>query len=75
MRQPLPDPLAVAVALEPDILRKAETYHTQVELVGQHARGQTVVDWFRSKEKEPNASLVLEVDIERFWELMQAAMS
>jgi purine nucleosidase len=67
--------LAVAVAMEPDIVLKAEAHHIQDELAGQHARGKTVVDWFRLKEQEPNASLALEVDIERFWELMQAAMS
>ncbi len=70
-----PDGLAVAVALEPDIVRKAETHHVQVELAGQHTRGQTTVDWFDQSGHEPNVNLVLEMDTERLWELMQAAIS
>jgi len=75
-RQVLPaaDVLAVAVAFEPGIVRKAETHYVQVELAGYHTRGQTVVDWNDQTGREPNAHLVLEVDTERFWELMQAAV-
>jgi purine nucleosidase len=75
-RQVLPtaDGLAVAVALEPDIVRKAEAHYVQIELAGHYTRGQTVVDWNDQTGQEPNANLVLEVDTERFWELMQAAV-
>jgi purine nucleosidase len=69
-----PDGLAVAVALEPDIVHKAETHHVQVELAGHHTRGQTTVDWFDQTQNEPNVNLVLEVDAERLWELMEAAV-
>jgi purine nucleosidase len=70
-----PDALAVAVALEPDIVRRAETHHVQVELAGQHTRGQTTVDWFDRTGQDPNINLVLELDRARLWELMQAAVS
>ncbi len=69
-----PDGLAMAVALEPDIVRKAETHYVQVELAGHHTRGQTTVDWFDQTGNEPNVNLVLEVDAERLWELMEAAV-
>jgi purine nucleosidase len=70
-----PDPLAVAISLEPDIVRKAEMHFVQVELAGQHTRGQTTVDWFSLAGKHtPNANIVLEIDTDRFWELMQAAV-
>ena len=68
------DGLAVAVALEPDIVRKAETHYVQVELAGQHTRGQTTVDWYDRTGHEPNVNLVLEMDTERLWELMRAAV-
>ena len=68
------DAFAVAVALEPDIVRKAEAHHVQVELAGQHTRGHTAVDWFDITGQEPNVNLVLDVDMERFWELMQVAV-
>jgi purine nucleosidase len=69
-----PDGLAMAVALEPDIVRKAETHYVQVELAGHHTRGQTTVDWSDQTGNEPNVNLVLEVDAERLWELMEAAV-
>ena len=49
-------------------------HHVQVELAGHHTRGQTPVDWFDQTGLEPNINLVLEVDTQRLWELMQAAV-
>ena len=71
---PEPDALAVAVALEPAIVREAEAHYVQVELTGYHTRGQTAVDWYDQTGQEPNVDLVLEVDAKRLWELMQAAV-
>lgn len=69
-----PDPLAIAVALEPDIVRKSALHYVQVELCGAHTRGQTIVDWSGRMKKEPNVDVILEVDPDRFWELMQSAV-
>jgi len=69
-----PDGLAIAVALEPDIVRKAEARYVQIELAGHHTRGQTTVDWYDLTGQEPNVNLVLEMNTERLWELMQAAV-
>jgi purine nucleosidase len=59
------DPLAMAVVLEPDIVQRAEQRRVDVELAGQHTRGQTVVDWSGRSGLPPNAEIVLEVDRER----------
>jgi purine nucleosidase len=69
-----PDGLAAAVALEPGIVRRAETHSVQVELAGRHTRGQTTVDWSDRTGQEPNVNLVLELEAARLWELMQAAV-
>jgi len=69
-----PDLLAMAVALEPDIVRKVETHYVQVELAGKHTRGHTTVDWLDRTGQEPNVNLVLEMDTGRLWELLQAAV-
>jgi len=69
------DPLAMAVALEPDIVRRAEPRFVEVELAGQLTRGQTVVDWFDVLGRSPNINVILEVDRGRFWELMRQAIS
>jgi purine nucleosidase len=69
-----PDGLAVAVALESDIVRKAEQHYVQVELTGQHTRGQTPVDWRDRSGYEANVNVVLEIDRDRFWELIVAGL-
>jgi purine nucleosidase len=71
---PTGDSLGMAVALEPGIVRVAEAHDVQVELAGQHTRGHTAVDWFDITGQKPNVNLVLEVDMERFWELMQTVV-
>ena len=65
------DALAMAVALEPDIVREVEARYVQVELAGQHTRGYTAVDRWGRTGHEANVNLVLGVDVGRFWELMQ----
>ena len=69
-----PDLLAMAVALEPDIVRRAETHYVRVELAGRHTRGHTTVDWLDRTGQEPNVNLVLEMDTGRLWELLEAAV-
>lgn len=69
-----PDLLAVAAALEPDIVCQAETHYVRVELAGTHTRGHTTVDWFDRTGQEPNVELVLELNTERLWELLYAAV-
>lgn len=70
-----PDPLAMAVALEPEIVRRIEERYVMVELSGQLTRGQTVVDWFDLTGKPPNTTLVLEIDVERYKELLRLSLS
>ncbi|MFA9491380.1 MAG: nucleoside hydrolase [Anaerolineales bacterium] len=70
-----PDPLAVAVALEPDIVTKSENHFIQVEMRGEHTRGQTTVDWSDTTGEDVNAEIILEVDSDRLWELMKAAVN
>jgi purine nucleosidase len=66
-----PDPLAMAVALEPGIVQRAESRHVQVELAGASTRGQTVVDWFDISGQAANVELILDVDQVRFIELLR----
>ena len=70
-----PDLLAIAVALEPDIVQVAEAHHVQVELAGKHTRGHTTVDWSDRTGKLPKANLVLGLKTERVFEMLRAALS
>jgi purine nucleosidase len=70
-----PDPLAMAVALEPSIVTRCETRAVTVELAGAHARGLTSVDWAGLTHRPANVDLVMEVDFERFWKLMLTSVA
>jgi len=68
------DGLAMAVALDPTIVTRAETRHVAIELEGRLSRGATVVDWNHRLGGKPNARIVLEVDQARFGELIAGAL-
>jgi purine nucleosidase len=69
------DPLAMAVAVEPDIVTRSERRRVTVELAGRHTRGQTTVDWFGFAGGEPNVEVILELDDARFWALSKASVA
>ncbi len=68
------DALAMAVALQPQIVRVAEHRHVGIELTGTLTRGATVVDWEGRTGRPANARIVLEVDQERFEALVAQAL-
>jgi len=68
------DAIAMAAAIEPEIVTKAEKRYVDIELCGALTRGQTVVDWAGTAKKEPNANLVLKINQARLDELLIAAL-
>jgi purine nucleosidase len=66
-----PDGLALAAAVEPEIVTKSETRHISIELHGSQTRGQTVVDWYGNTGKAPNTEVILELNQDRFIQLME----
>ena len=68
------DALAMAVALDPAIITRAETRHVAIELDGRLTRGATVVDWQGRLGHAPNARIVLDVDPERFGAMIARAL-
>ena len=68
------DAIAMAAAIEPGIVTKAQKCHVQVERAGQFSRGQTIVDWFGLNGREPNTNIVLELNSERFYELLHLCL-
>ncbi len=65
------DPLALAVAVEPSCVQRAESHYLAVELNGRHSRGQTIVDWHDRMGKPANAKIILDVDQDRFNQMME----
>jgi len=68
------DALAMAVALDPAIVTKAEARHVGIETDGTLTRGATVVDWEGRLGTVPNARIVMAVDQARFEALVAASL-
>jgi purine nucleosidase len=72
-RLALADPLAMAVALQPDIATQTQDRHVAIALDGL-ARGATLVDWDDRGGARANARIVLDVDHVRFEALCASAL-
>lgn len=70
----LPDPIAMAIALDPAVATRTEHYHVAIETESSLCRGQSVVDRLHMMGHEPNAKVVLEASRERFLRLLYAAV-
>lgn len=68
------DPLAMAVAIQPEIVTKETSVYATVELHGHLTRGQMVVDWRGHLEQKPNIKIVQEVNMEVHRALMMKSV-
>jgi purine nucleosidase len=86
----LPDPVAMAVALEPGIVTRKSRHAVDVECEGTLTRGMTLVDQLDvvrrgladlagwpagSANREPHVTACWEIDVKRFKEMVFAAVS
>jgi purine nucleosidase len=70
----LPDPIAVAVALDPAVATDVRFLNVMVETSGELTTGQTVVDHLGIAKRPPNVHVVLEASRERFVRLLHDAL-
>jgi purine nucleosidase len=70
----LPDPVAMAVAIDPNITSAVETVRVDIETDSPLTRGQLVLDRLGLSERPPNAQVVTGVDRSGFWQLLTAAL-
>lgn len=72
----LPDPVAMAIAIDPKICRRRGLHYVDVETAGRLTRGMTVVDrldvthdernrdlWSEIRQREPNVTVCWEIDV------------
>lgn len=59
----LPDPLAMAITLEPSLITESNAYYVTVELQGAYTRAQTVIDYFGRLRRPANVKVVTGIDI------------
>lgn len=70
---PVHDPCAVALVAEPGLVRWVDAF-LAIETEGSWTRGATVVDLRGRYGREPNARIAVELDAERFWDVVVAAV-
>ena len=68
------DQLMMAIVTEPKIVQKTKTVYCTVELQGSETRGQLVCDWINYTKKTPNVTLVTEIDVETYKDLLLGAL-
>jgi purine nucleosidase len=60
---PLPDPVTMAIALDPEVCTKQGKHFVDVETISDLTRGMTVVDELGVLNKEPNIEVCWEINI------------
>ncbi|MCY4020455.1 MAG: nucleoside hydrolase [Chloroflexi bacterium] len=71
----LPDPLAMAVTLQPDLIQQSQKCFVTVELNGQHTRGQTVIDYNYMSGQSPNVNVIQALDTDGVHAMFVKALS
>ena len=69
----LPDPVTMAVAIDPDLVTRAEDRYVAVETAGVHTVGMTVVDHLGVTGRAPTVRVVRAVDRGRFLTMLRTA--
>lgn len=62
----LPDPVTMAIALDPAVCVERDRHHVDVETASELTRGMTVVDRLRVTGKEPNVEVCWRIDPARW---------
>ena len=71
----LPDPLAMAITLQPDLIRASGDYHVTVELNGKYTRGQTVIDYNGISGHPANVKVIQALDTDGVYKMFVDALS
>jgi purine nucleosidase len=84
----LPDPVAMAVALDPSICTSSSVHYVDVEVASELTRGMTVVDrlnaagnrrnrglWSEFLDREPNVKVSWSIDVPRWKQMLFQALS
>lgn len=71
----LPDPITMAIALDPSVATEVVDRHVRVETTGTLTRGQTVVDELGVLADAANTRVVRAASREGFWQMLTRALS
>ncbi len=67
---PLHDPITVAYLIDPTVLT-TKPMHAEIDIRSTQSYGRTNCDYFGYQKKEPNANVGIDIDVEKFWDLVE----
>ena len=70
----MPDPIAMAYAIDPDVATETRRLHLEVECESTVTRGMVVMDLLGFTRREPNALVVMHADHGRFIDHLEATL-
>jgi purine nucleosidase len=70
----LPDPMAMAVALDPTLATLVKNLHVEIETSSALGRGQAIVDHLQITGQKPNVNVVLEASREKFLSILHQSV-
>ena len=71
----LPDPIAMAYAIDPSVATATRRVHCAVECDSPVTRGMVVMDLLGFSDRQPNALVVTEADGSRFFQMLRDALA
>jgi purine nucleosidase len=71
----LPDPIAMAIALDPQVATHSEHLYVAIESASELCRGQSVVDHVHVLRREPNVEVIRKASRERFLEILYTSFN
>jgi purine nucleosidase len=66
----MPDPTAMAIAIDPSIMLESRDVYTRIELYSSLSYGQLIYDFMNLHKQKPNVRLVTKIDVEKFKNLV-----
>ncbi|MEZ4521192.1 MAG: nucleoside hydrolase [Thermomicrobiales bacterium] len=66
----LPDPVTMAIALDPSVCTRRSRHHVDVEIASEVTRGMTVVDARGVLQRDANIEVCWEIDVEKWKETL-----
>ena len=70
---PLHDPTTIAYLIDPSVLT-LKYVHGSVEIRSEESYGRTNCDIFDYMKKEPNMNVAVDIDVEKFWNLVETCI-
>lgn len=67
---PLHDPITIAYLLDPSVLT-VKPMHAEIDIRSTQSYGRTNCDYFGYQKLEPTADVAVDIDVEKFWDIIE----